>query len=133
MDNNLISATEIVSEIEKLLVKLKQSINFEFDYVIPCTEVLIKDEIIFFYDKSLIKVGQKEIYLTKKQKYLVNALVNSKEYTAPFEFLCDKVYGYYDKAAVDALNTAVYRLRKKLNENIQIDLVRGYGYRLNVK
>lgn len=131
--NNLVEATSIISEMEKLMMKLRKCLNVTVDFVIPKQQVFIKDDIVFYYDKAILDIRSRIVKLTKNEKYLINILLNMEGFFATKEILCKQIYGYYDKAAENALNIAVTRLRKKLNKDFQIKTIRNNGYEIVIK
>ena len=120
--SNLVEATQIVSDIEKLLTKLKKNI-----FVDDKNNKRIKKDVVFYYDESLIIAHRKVIHLTKTEKYIINTLLDSENFFSTYESLCSNVYGYYDDSAIKNMRVAISRLRKKVGKYFTIEVVSSRG------
>lgn len=119
---NLVETDKIISEIEKLLIKLKKNI-----FIDNRNDMKIKKDVVFYYNESLIIAHKKVIHLTKTEKYIMNTLLNSENKYASYELLCTNVYGYYDEAAIVNIRVAISRLRKKVTKYFNIEVLSSKG------
>ena len=79
--------------------------------------------------------NEKSIKLTEKEAALLIVLMESPDYTADRKSLLREVWHYSDKVETHTLETHIYRLRQKIEENPaepKIILTEGDGYRLKV-
>lgn len=81
----------------------------------------------FFYNKELIS-------LTPRESTLLQILFDRKNRVVAKEFLHDQIF-QNEPAAVDAIEVLVYRIRKKIKQEIgcEIATVRGIGYMLRIE
>lgn len=119
---DLVEASKIVSDIEKLLAKLKKNI-----FITDKNNKRIKKDVVFYYDESLIIARKKVINLTKTEKYIINTLLDSENCFATYENLCNSVYGYFDDSAIVNIRVAISRLRKKVQKYFTIEVLTSQG------
>jgi DNA-binding response OmpR family regulator len=114
--DNLVETAKIISEIEKLLTKLKKNI-----FIKDKNDMRIKKDVVFYYEESIIIANKKVINLTKTERYIMNTMLNAENNIVSYETLCSNVYGYYDSSAVTNIRVAISRLRKKVNKYFTIE------------
>jgi two-component system response regulator TctD len=81
----------------------------------------------FFYNKNLIS-------LTPREGNLLEILFERKNRVVTKEFLHEQVFKN-ETAAVDAIEVLIYRIRKKINQDLECEIatVRGIGYILRIE
>jgi two-component system response regulator TctD len=81
----------------------------------------------FFYKKNLI-------LLTPREGNLLEILFERKNRVVAKEFLHEQVF-QNETAAVDAIEVLIYRIRKKINQDLECEIatVRGIGYILRIE
>ncbi|MDD3646584.1 MAG: response regulator transcription factor [Candidatus Gracilibacteria bacterium] len=110
----------------RIKVVLRRSDTKEED-----TEMLKYRDINIDLNKKIVKIGGKQITLTKNEYELLERLLRENGKLLTREILMTEVLGY-DKYVYDrTLDTHIKNLRKKLGEDDIILTVRGEGYRLN--
>ena len=132
MKEDLTKASELICELEKVLAKLKKSIFTVDKDGMPKNNMTIKKGVVFYYEESLIIAHKKMISLTKTERYILNTLLCSENYFASYENLCQKVYGYYDDAAIVNIRVAISRLRKKVGKHFNISTMTNKGCYIEV-
>ena len=133
MSHDFVKAAEIISEMERMLAKLKKTIFTTDESGMPKNNMTIKKGVVFYYEESLIIAHKKLIKLTKTDRYILNTLLCSENYFASYELLCQKVYGYYDKGAIVNIRVAISRLRKKVSEYFEINSMTSQGCFIDIK
>ena len=133
MSKDFAKAAEIISDMEKMLAKLKKTIFTTDESGMPKKNMTIKKGVVFYYEESLIIANKKIIKLTKTDGYILNTLLCSENYFATYEALCQKVYGYYDKGAIINIRVAISRLRKKVSEHFEINSMTSKGCFIDIK
>lgn len=79
--------------------------------------------------------GKNKIRLTEKESAILKYLYRAKDQTVPRDVLLHEVWGYNPQVATHTLETHIYRLRQKIEEdpsNAQLLITDGGGYRLMV-
>lgn len=85
--------------------------------------------------KLLIAEGDKKIRLTEKETNILKFLYRAKGGVVPRETLLHEVWGYNAAVTTHTLETHVYRLRQKIEEqpnNARLLQTEAGGYRLNL-
>ncbi len=96
------------------------------------TQKLYLNDIKFFPNKKvLINSSGIEIRLTEKEAGIVLILYNSANQTVSKETLLKEVWGYRDGVNTHTLETHLYHLRKKLDDDIIITTEKG-GYSISI-
>ena len=72
----------------------------------------------YFSDKLLSYDGKKSVYLTDKESDIMMALMNNKFEGINKELLLYDVWGFNKKISTHTFETHLYRLRKKIKENL---------------
>jgi DNA-binding response OmpR family regulator len=87
---------------------------------------------IFNYTKQLLEINGDSNTLTHKESELLFLLSQKKNEISDRTFILKKIWGDDDFFNARSMDVFITKLRKKLNqdENIQIVNVRGYGYKL---
>ena len=76
-------------------------------------------------------IGSKQLQLRSQELKLFESLIDSNGWSASKEYLFDRLYGLDQDASANAIEVHVSRLRGKLFDyGLEIEAVRGYGYRL---
>ena len=87
----------------------------------------------FHPSAKLLQVDGRKVRLTEKETNILKFL-HASAGTVPREILLHEVWGYGPAVATHTLETHIYRLRKKIEQdpaNAQILLTEGGGYRLS--
>lgn len=82
---------------------------------------------------KLLQAGQRKVRLTEKETNILKFL-HASAGTVPRDILLHEVWGYGPAVATHTLETHIYRLRKKIEQDparAQILLTEGGGYRLS--
>ena len=96
------------------------------------TQILYLNDIKFFPNKKiLIKSSGIEIRLTEKEAGIILLLYNSANQTVSKETLLKEVWRYRDGVTTHTLETHLYHLRKKLDDDIVITTEKG-GYSISI-
>jgi len=75
-----------------------------------------------------------ELDLTRREHAVLEALISRAGTTIPKTALVDKVFGYDDEAAPNAIEVYIHRVRKKIEvADVTIITLRGLGYVLRMK
>lgn len=87
---------------------------------------------IFNHTKQTLSINSKKQTLTHKEAELLLHLTQKKNEVLDRTFILNKLWGDDDFFNARSMDVFISKLRKKLNqdENIQILNVRGYGYKL---
>ena len=88
----------------------------------------------FHPSAKLLQAGARKVRLTEKETNILKFL-HAKAGTVPRDILLHEVWGYGPAVATHTLETHIYRLRKKIEEDpahAQILLTEDGGYRLSV-
>lgn len=87
---------------------------------------------IFNYTKQTLLFNNKSILLTHRESELLFLLTQKKNEISDRTFILKKLWGDDDFFNARSMDVFITKLRKKLknDENIQIVNVRGYGYKL---
>lgn len=96
---------------------------------------MTKEELIgcYNYEEGIIKLKNKEVYLTKQENKLINILIHNYNKFVKNEILCKELYNEKcDEGFNLALRTCVSRTRKKLKGIINIERRFNFGYKLEV-
>jgi len=94
-------------------------------------EVFIYKELTYSFKSSVLSIAAKEVQLTKKERFLLELLIDSDGEVLSNEIIQKSVYE--ERVMSDsALKNLILRLRKKLKVEL-IDVVAGVGYRLNLR
>ena len=86
----------------------------------------------FHPSAKLLQAGARKVRLTEKETNILKFL-HASAGTVPRDILLHEVWGYGPAVATHTLETHIYRLRKKIEEDpgkAQILLTEGGGYRL---
>jgi DNA-binding response OmpR family regulator len=87
----------------------------------------------FHPSAKLLQAGQRKVRLTEKETNILKFL-HASAGTVPRDILLHEVWGYGPAVATHTLETHIYRLRKKIEQDparAQILLTEGGGYRLS--
>ena len=87
----------------------------------------------FHPSAKLLQVDGRKVRLTEKETNILKFL-HASSGTVPRDILLHEVWGYSPAVATHTLETHIYRLRKKIEQdpaNAQILLTEGGGYRLS--
>ena len=87
----------------------------------------------FHPSAKLLQAGQRKVRLTEKETNILKFL-HASAGTVPRDILLHEVWGYGPAVATHTLETHIYRLRKKIEQDparAQIRLTEGGGYRLS--
>jgi len=87
----------------------------------------------FHPSAKLLQAGSRKVRLTEKETNILKFL-HASAGTVPRDILLHEVWGYGPAVATHTLETHIYRLRKKIEEDpgkAQILLTEGGGYRLS--
>jgi DNA-binding response OmpR family regulator len=86
----------------------------------------------FHLSKQLLRQEQREIPLTYREAQLLHALYLNKNELSDRSLILNKLWGNDDFFNARSMDVFITKLRKKLQEdpNIQILNIRGYGYKL---
>ncbi len=108
--------------IDELEIKIDKLCNLSKEII------ELGENCIFDFKKSLLKVGEKEEHLSKKEKLLLNLLINEKGSVVTFDKIQAMVWeGNF--ATLDSIRSLVRRLRKKIPfECIETIVNVGYLY-----
>ena len=108
---------------EKAIVEcLKESLS----------QVLYVDDIKFFPNqKIIVNAYNKEIRLTEKETEILLFLYDSANQIVSKETLLNKVWGYSEGVTTHTLETHLYHLRKKLDDDKIISTEKG-GYCMSI-
>lgn len=94
---------------------------------------LIKGSLIFYFESLILENDDKKVMLTKKEGTLAAALIENSPKILSREKLLRKLWDDESFVEENTLNVNVARLRKKfeeINAKVEIEAVRGLGYRL---
>ena len=141
----IILGTSFKSPLETSVMNLENYIYIEKPFVYDFLEkaileslekslanILYLNDIKFFPNKKvLIKSSGIEIRLTEKEAGIVLILYNSANQTVSKETLLKEVWGYRDGVNTHTLETHLYHLRKKLDDDIIITTEKG-GYSISI-
>ena len=119
----LIEKPFIYDFLEKAIVEcLKESLS----------QVLYVDDIKFFPNqKIIVNAYNKEIRLTEKETEILLFLYDSANQIVSKETLLNKVWGYSEGVTTHTLETHLYHLRKKLDDDKIISTEKG-GYCMSI-
>ena len=119
----LIEKPFIYDFLEKAIVEcLKESLS----------KVLYVDDIKFFPNqKIIVNAYNKEIRLTEKETEILLFLYDSANQIVSKETLLNKVWGYSEGVTTHTLETHLYHLRKKLDDDRIISTKKG-GYCMSI-
>ncbi|MBL6855576.1 MAG: winged helix-turn-helix domain-containing protein [Rhodobacteraceae bacterium] len=119
----LIEKPFIYDFLEKAIVEcLKESLS----------KVLYLDDIKFFPNqKIIVNAYNKEIRLTEKETEILLFLYDSANQIVSKETLLNKVWGYSEGVTTHTLETHLYHLRKKLDDDKIISTEKG-GYCMSI-
>lgn len=126
----------------KLVMQVKAMLRrVEMDLATTVSEPLTADEISFadvhiHLGKLMAFCGDVELKLTHTEFLLLAYLFENKERALSREELLTKIWGYDAVIETRATDDTVKRLRRKLadiHSIIQIDTIRGYGFKLSTK
>ena len=111
--NNILLIDELPIKIEKLIEKInihliKQKYNFQSNINIKDYVLNINSRIIFSKTKQL-KLTEREIDII--------LFLNENEKSQPVSILQSKVWGYSLDLETHTVETHIYRLRKRINDN----------------
>ena len=96
------------------------------------SKVIYLDNIKFYpMKKLLVNSSNLEIRLTEKETDILFFLFYSSDRVVSKEILLNEVWGYSDRVTTHTLETHLYHLRKKLNNDNLITTEKG-GYRLSL-
>jgi DNA-binding response OmpR family regulator len=87
----------------------------------------------FHPSAKLLQADGRKVRLTEKETNILKFL-HASSGTVPRDILLHEVWGYSPAVATHTLETHIYRLRKKIEQdpaNAQILLTEGGGYRLS--
>lgn len=96
---------------------------------------MTKEQLIgcYSYEEGIIKLENKEVYLTKTENKLMNILIHNYNKFIKKDFLCKELYDTeMDDGLNFALTTCVSRLRTKLKKIATIKRKNNFGYKLEV-
>jgi DNA-binding response OmpR family regulator len=80
-----------------------------------------------------VQVGGKEIKLTKTEFALLEYFAKNTDGVIKRESLMKDIIGYENYLYDRTIDTHVKNLRKKIGESVEIETIRGIGYRIHVK
>jgi two-component system response regulator TctD len=79
-------------------------------------------------------IGSDQLQLRSQELKLFESMIESTGWSASKEYLFDRLYGLDQEASANAIEVHVSRLRRKLIEHgLEVEAVRGYGYRLRYR
>ena len=79
-------------------------------------------------------IGSDQLQLRSQELKLFESMIDSNGWSASKEYLFDRLYGLDQEASANAIEVHVSRLRRKLIEHgLEVEAVRGYGYRLRYR
>ena len=117
---------------EELIVRINNLLNRT--QLQKSTKVLKFGNYTFDFPKQTLRFKDDEnIQLTHREAHLLYHLIENKNEVLERSFILNKLWGNDDFFSARSMDVFITKLRKKLNqdENIQIVNVRGFGYKLN--
>ena len=84
--------------------------------------------------KTLVTEDDSKIHLTEKETNILKFLYRADTNVVPRDTLLQEVWGYNAAVMTHTLETHIYRLRQKIEQdpaNVQLLLTEAGGYRLN--
>lgn len=118
------SMEELIIRVNNLLKRKKVQVN---------SEKIIIGHFTFDFPKQLLQFkNEKPIQLTHREAHLLFHLMQNKNQVLERSLILNKLWGNDDFFSARSMDVFITKLRKKLNqdENIQILNVRGFGYKL---
>ena len=117
---------------EELIVRIKNLLDRSS--LQKKTEIITIGNYTFNFPKQTLQQGQNSdpIMLTHREAHLLFHLYNTKNEVLDRSFILKKLWGNDDFFSGRSMDVFITKLRKKLKDdkNIQIVNVRGYGYKL---
>lgn len=123
MGLNLISYLEKPFQLDDLMGSLKQS--FERLNQKGKLKILLSKNIIYDYNFKRLIVNEQEIVLTNHEYQFIEILINKRSSLVKINQIEESIYDGY--VLPNTLRNMVYRLRKKINEDLIIT-VKDIGY-----
>jgi len=103
-------------------IRRKECLNFKEYSFYP-----VKKEIVSSLNQAIVKLTEKEVNILKYLYLYAPAIISKEE-------LLENVWGYNAEASTHTVETHIYRLRQKVEENgaSQLIITENNGYRLNI-
>ncbi len=116
--------------IEELIVRIQSLLNRN-SLKIDVNNIKIGNY-LFNYTKQTLQLKEETATLTHRESELLYTLYQNKNEISDRSFILKKIWGDDDFFNARSMDVFITKLRKKLklDENIQIVNVRGYGYKL---
>ena len=117
------SMEELIVRINNLLNRIK---------IQRTSEILQIGEYTFDFPKQVLQFKENKVLLTHREAHLLFHLIKNKNEVLERSLILNKLWGNDDFFNARSMDVFITKLRKKLSqdENIQIVNVRGFGYKL---
>lgn len=116
---------------EELIVRIKAHLDRQGGQAQP-SDWLPLGTYSFHPKRQLLKLGVQEIKLTSRESLLLELLLSHKNEIAERSLILNQIWGTDDFFTARSMDVFITKLRKKLQEDpeVQILNIRGYGFKL---